>query len=211
MNTNASNAHILTQLALAKPILTSYLPSMAEALAVFASSTLILGSVDTPFRHYWEYTKPGNMIGEPGIAQPFNASLATQEYTSGHVYRWQGIFYVILVFAFLINVLCFLYILLHAKLVTDYTEAHNLFALALNSSQNNRLKGSCGGGPEGRDLAVAWKIGYASAVNHYFVEQANTKHWRRDSHGPNTQAAEAERNRWTGERYSRLRQGRGWL
>jgi hypothetical protein len=84
-NSDPANSRILTQLALEKAMLPVHLPSMAEALAVFASSTLVLGSVDTPFRHYWNYNKPGNIIGEPGAIHQFNASVITQEYTSGHV------------------------------------------------------------------------------------------------------------------------------
>lgn len=178
---------------------------MAEALAVFASPTLVLGAIGTPFHHYWEYFVPDNILGEPGAIHTFNASLTTQQYTSGHVYNWQGIFYVVLLFMFALNVLCFVYILAHAKLVTDYTEAHNLFALALNSRQNRQLKGSCGGGPAERDLAVPWKVGYTSGTNHYFFEQTTRKPWRKQTERPKSGGD------LTGESYSRLSNGRVWL
>ncbi|KAJ3564673.1 hypothetical protein NPX13_g7764 [Xylaria arbuscula] len=45
-NNNASNARILTHLALEKPELNPALPSMAEALAVLATSTLVQGSIN---------------------------------------------------------------------------------------------------------------------------------------------------------------------
>ncbi len=51
---NASNARILTSLALLEPRLPGGLPSMAEGLAVLASSTLVAGSLQTTFRHYWQ-------------------------------------------------------------------------------------------------------------------------------------------------------------
>ncbi len=210
-NNNASNARILTQLILLKPELLSYQPSMAEALAVFASSMLTLGAVGTPFRHYWEYEKPRNILGEPGIVHQFNASVITQQYTSGHVYNWQGIFYVILALMFALNVVCCAYIFLHAKLVTDYTEAHNLFALALNSSPNERLRGTCGGGPQERDLAVPWRVGYSSGANHYFIEQTGGGPWERTVDAKTATSKAANGDGFAGESYDRLRNGRPWL
>ncbi|OAA79859.1 hypothetical protein LEL_03345 [Akanthomyces lecanii RCEF 1005] len=210
-NNNASNARILTQLILLEPELLSYQPSMAEALAVFASSMLTLGAVGTPFRHYWEYEKPRNILGEPGIVHQFNASVITQQYTSGHVYNWQGIFYVILALMFALNVVCCAYIFLHAKLVTDYTEAHNLFALALNSSPNERLKGTCGGGPQERDLAVPWRVGYSSGANHYFIEQTGGGPWERTVDAKTATSKAANGDGFAGESYDRLRNGRPWL
>ncbi|KAM0666950.1 hypothetical protein ACQRIU_004805 [Beauveria bassiana] len=207
-NSDPANSRILTQLALVEPKLPVHLPSMAEALAVFASSTLVLGSVGTPFRHYWDYNKPGNIVGEPGAIHQFNASVITQEYTSGHVANWQGMFYVILGLMCGLNLICAGYLVRNRKLVTDFTEGHNLFSLALNSAPNERLKGTCGGGPEGSDMAVPWRVGYASGANHYYIEETTRRPRRRGRGGQNS---EAEAAKVVGQNYTTLRNSRGWL
>ncbi|KAM3452057.1 hypothetical protein MY3296_004794 [Beauveria thailandica] len=207
-NSDPANSRILTQLALVKPTLAVHLPSMAEALAVFASSTLVLGSVGTPFRHYWDYNKPGNIVGEPGAIHQFNASVITQEYTSGHVAAWQGMFYVILGLMCGLNLTCAGYLWKNRKLVTDFTEGHNLFSLALNSAPNERLKGTCGGGPEGPDMAVPWRVGYASGANHYYIEETTRRPRRRGRGGRNS---EAEAAKVAGQNYTTLRNSRAWL
>lgn len=209
-NANSSNARILTQLALQAPELSTYLPSIAEALAVYAGSTLVIGGLDTPFRHYWEFDKPGNIIGEPGILQPFNASLTTQQYTSGHVAAWQNIFYLVLVLVFVINILCLCYFIIRSGLVTDFTEPQNVFALAVNSPPSAQLRGSCGGGPQKRDLVVPWRVAYARNLNHYFFEEANEKPWRgKYANQPVSTAREFGELR--GSSYKRLSMSRGWL
>lgn len=189
-----ANSRILTQLALRTPYLPTNLPSMAEAIAVFASSTLILASVDTPFRHYWGYEKP--VLGDPGVLHRFNAEIKTQEYTSRHVYKWQRVFYCILIFMVALNVLCFVYIFTHCRKVTDYTEAQNLFSLALNSAPNEQLRGTCGGGPEKEHMGVPLRVGYDSDAKHYFLEQVGQ--------GPLKRARD-------GQNYARLRNSRSWI
>ncbi|OAA65033.1 hypothetical protein ISF_04443 [Cordyceps fumosorosea ARSEF 2679] len=174
-NSNPANSRILTQLILPRAELQPHLPSLAEALAVFASSTLVLGSVDSPFEHYWRWPAKGNILGAPGMAVPFNASMATQQYTSSSMYGWQSMFYAILVIMFILNCLCLVYIIIYRKPVTDFTDAHNLFVLALNSAPSDEIKGSCGGGPEGIDWVVPWRVGLNKA-NHYFIE-TNRKNW----------------------------------
>ncbi|KAL0777684.1 hypothetical protein CaCOL14_005337 [Colletotrichum acutatum] len=175
-NNNASNARILTQFVLQEPQLNPLLPSIAEALAVYASSTLIIGGLNTPFEHYWRHEKM--QLGAPGSLDPFNASIRTQEYTSGHSAEWQKCFYLVLALVFVINVVCLAYLLSRSGLVTDFTEPQNLFALAVNSPPSEQLKGSCGGGPVKRDLVVPWRVGYTSGANHYFFEEANHRPWR---------------------------------
>ncbi|KAF5027490.1 hypothetical protein F66182_415 [Fusarium sp. NRRL 66182] len=178
VNNNASNARILTQLALHSPRLPPSLPSMAEALAVYSSSLIMISAIDTPFVHYWNYTPeeaPGNRVAEgPGFKETFNATLITQEYTSGHTQGWQNIFYVILVLVFAINLFCLCYFILRSGLVTDFTEPQNLFALAVNSPPSVGLHGSCGGGPEKRHLNVPWKVAFAPSANHYFFQDTST-------------------------------------
>ncbi|ATY61579.1 hypothetical protein A9K55_008163 [Cordyceps militaris] len=199
----AANSRILTQLALKTPSLPSYLPSIAEALAVFASCTLVLGSVDTPFVHFWNYSVPDNIMAAPGVLQAFQASVITQEYTSSHIHSWQAGFYSILGLMCFLNLLCLLYLIFHTKFVTDYTESQNLFSLALNSAPDDHLKGSCGGGPEKRDLAVPWRVGYSPGTNHYFIEHATgNKRWNKFT------AREARNSAWNN--FDRLNKKRWW-
>lgn len=173
---NASNARILTQLALTDPSLSPTGPSMAEALAVFASSTLTTGAIDTPFAHVWPYNQP--VLDAPGPRHAFNATVRTQQYTSGHVASWQTIFYVVLGLVLAINVMCLVYFVSYSGLVTDFTEPQNIFTLAVNSPTSVQLKGSCGAGPEKRDLVVPWRVAYAPSAHHYFFEEANHRPWK---------------------------------
>jgi hypothetical protein len=210
VNNNASNARILTQLALKQPRLLSYLPSMAEAIAVFAAPLEVLSAIDTPFRHYWAYEVPDNVLGEPGALVSFNASLITQQYTSGHINNWQGVFYVVLVLVFAINLFCLFYFVLRSGFVTDFTEPQNLFALAVNSPPSAQLNGACGGGPEKRDLVVPWRVAYAGSANHYFFEDANGTPWRgRYKNEPMSTAR--DQGRLQGTSYKRLSSSRQWL
>lgn len=221
-NNNASNARIITQLALTEPSLPASLPSMAEALAVYASSTLVTGAIDTPFRHYWDHEEP--TLGPPGNLQAFNASVKTQQYTSGHINDWQNIFYVILVLVFFINLACLVYFILRSGLVTDFTEPQNLFALAVNSPPSEQLNGSCGAGPVKRDLVVPWRVAYAPSANHYFFEEANGKEGKGKglARGDMPERGQATatgrdfarggaRGKPKGSSYKRLSSGKGWL
>ncbi|KPM37754.1 hypothetical protein AK830_g8830 [Neonectria ditissima] len=210
MNSNASNARILTQLALQEPKLPTSLPSIAEALAVYASSIVVIGSIDTPFRHYWDYDDPLNVVtGGPGHLATFNASLVTQQYTSGHIDNWQNVFYVVLVIVFAINLLCLFYFIMRSGLVTDFTEPQNLFALAINSPPSAQLNGSCGGGPRKRHLEVPWRVAYAPSANHYFFEEANgelpTEQFATET------VCTGRENGPRDSSYKRLSNSRGWL
>ncbi|KAF5693066.1 hypothetical protein FDENT_2326 [Fusarium denticulatum] len=208
VNNNASNARILTQLSLHEPKMPASYPSLAEALAVYSSSLIMISAIDTPFRHYWDQDPdayPENLIPAPGFPQPFNASLITQEYTSGHTQSWQNIFYVVLVLVFAINLFCLGYFIMRSGLVTDFTEPQNLFSLAINSPPSNSFHGSCGGGPEKRHLVVPWKVAYAPSANHYFFQD--------NSPGKETEGLSTARE--YGEprvsSYKRLSMSRTWL
>ncbi|KAG6275601.1 hypothetical protein E4U47_000711 [Claviceps purpurea] len=177
-NSNNSNAHQLTQLALKSPNFLPDQPSLAEALAVFAGSTLVAGSIKAPFRHYWDTNSTHYRKDK---VDSFSASLKTQQYTSGHVLGWQTMFYIVLAPVFFINFACLILIvriLLRSTFVTDFTEPQNLFTLAMNSPPTTQIKGSCGGGPKGRDLVVPWRVAYASIPKHYFLMEANESPWR---------------------------------
>lgn len=145
------------------------LPSIAEALAVMAGSTLILSSQDAPFVPFWNYST-GSVLSEP-VYQIFNASIQAVGYASGGTEEWQGVFYVILVFAFLTSAICLGFMIVEARgrQVTDFTEPQNLFALAVNSPQTTQLEGACGCGPQGTQLKERWFIGMEEDDEHYYI------------------------------------------
>lgn len=209
-NRNASNARMITQLALKEPRLPPSLPSMAEGLAVFAAALEVISAVDTPFHHSWDYEIDGNILGGVGDEQKFNASLITQEYTSGHIQAWQNIFYVVLFIVFAINLCCLSYFIMRSGLVTDFTEPQNLFALAINSPPSAQLNGSCGAGPEKRDLVVPWRVAYAKRANHYFFEEANERPWR-GKYKSEAVTTAREYGEERGSSYKRLSMSKGWL
>ncbi|KAG0155399.1 hypothetical protein PDIDSM_976 [Penicillium digitatum] len=119
------------------------LPSIAEALAVMAGSTLLLSSQNAPFVPFWNYSGNLNVLPEP-VYQIFNASIQAVGYASGGTEQWWGMFYVILVFAFLASAVCLVFMVVEerGRQVTDFTEPQNLFALAVNSPQTSRLEGA---------------------------------------------------------------------
>ncbi|TAQ87051.1 hypothetical protein B7494_g4637 [Chlorociboria aeruginascens] len=175
-NANASIARLLSQLVPTMPHsaaiqLSSNLPSIGEALATLAGCTLLLSTTTSTFYHFWNYTE----TQIPGSFLPFNASLARQEYTSGATQKWQYIFYIILVVVFVTNMICFVYFIVRAGLVTDYTQPQNLFTLSVNSPPSEKLHGSCGAGPEGEQLNVAWQIGIQEGfggAEHFYIKEA---------------------------------------
>ncbi len=168
-DSNASNARVLTEFVLREPSLNTRQPSVAEAMAVYASSALAIGTVETTYRHYWAYE--AHQL-DPGVYEAFPASVRTQEYTSSYEEDWQCVFYAVLALTFVINVVCLVYLLLRGGLVTDYTEPQNLFALAVNSPPSTALSGSCGAGPNLTEMVVPWRVTYAEGYNHYFFEEA---------------------------------------
>lgn len=167
-NANASSGRLLSQLALTTNGLPPLTPSLAEMLAVMGGSTLLLSTIDSTYLHYWNYT---STVLNPGVYETFNASLASQQYTSGPVSHWQGMFYIVLALVFITNVFCLVYFFLRSGLVTDYTEPQNLFALAVNSPPSRRLGGACGGGPQGGMLNVDWHVGQEEGTNHYYFKE----------------------------------------
>ena len=107
---NSSNSRLLTQLMPSTSSLDPALPPIAEALAVMSGYTLLLGAIDAPYVHFWNYSTPNWLLAVP-VDQTFNASVQTQDYRSGCQQRWQGIFYVVLALVFLINIFCLTYLL----------------------------------------------------------------------------------------------------
>jgi hypothetical protein len=168
----ASNARLLMQMVPNKTdglfTLNPAMPSLAEGLAVMAGSTLILSSQDAPFYPFWNYTT--NPVQE-ATYQVFNATLQAISYASGGTEKWQGVFFVILIFAFLTSFVCLVFMIVEARgrQVTDFTEPQNLFALAVNSPQSSRLEGACGSGPLGGQLKERWFIGMEEDDEHYYI------------------------------------------
>jgi hypothetical protein len=176
-NANASTPRLLSQLAVTMPgwgsvSLNNLKPSLAELMAVMAGSTLLLSSKDSTFYHYWNY--PATIL-DPGNLEQFNATVATEQYTSGPLQRWQGMFYVVLFLVFITNVFCLVYFFLRSGLVTDYTEPQNLFALAVNSPESTRLHGSCGAGPEGEQLRVDWHVVEDNSSGHFYFKEGESQ------------------------------------
>ncbi|KAI9746995.1 MAG: hypothetical protein M1835_002268, partial [Candelina submexicana] len=126
---NASNARLLMQFTPKEPKLSNTLPSIAEALAVLAGCTLLLGSQDAPFTHLWLHDPNTPTLGGAGIHENFTALVRTQQYASGGQLRWQSIFYIVLLLVFVTNIFCLIYLLTSGGLVTDFTEPQNLFSL----------------------------------------------------------------------------------
>lgn len=159
------------------------LPSVGQALAVMAGSTLILSSQNAPFVHYFNHTVPNNILPEL-VYQYFPASLQSVGYASGGTERWQGVFYVILVFAFLTSFICLGFVIFEAPghQITDFTEPQNLFAIAVNSPYSSQLQGVCGGGPAGWQLKERWYIGMDEADEYYYIRA------QKDGQGPYTEA-----------------------
>ena len=130
-----STARLLTQLMPTSDSLDPALPSIAEALAIMAGPTLLTGSMDSPFVDFFNYTTEDDVFNHP-VFQQFPATLAYQDYASGGNQAWQGVFYIVLAFAFLLNLLCLGYFIWYGDLVNDFTEPQNLFALAVNSPRS---------------------------------------------------------------------------
>lgn len=100
-------------------------------------------------------------------------------------------------------------------LVTDYTEPQNLFALAVNSPPSRALAGSCGHGPEGKEMRVPFRVGYAAGANHYFFEEGARSENERTtaaamSSGADLLGVDGDDGPY-GKSYKRLSSRRAWL
>lgn len=176
---NASNARLLTQLILESSLspkeLSSTLPSAAEALAVLAGCTLLMGTQDTPFVEFWNYSKaeaPNNILSTPQY-QSFNTTLRAQEYASGGSKGYQHGFFVVLIFVCILNIISLVYFLYQRSMITDFSEPLNMFSLAVNSPPSDIMAGTGRSGPAGRHYKVPW---YVSTDGHdLYLENRNFK------------------------------------
>lgn len=170
----SSNARLLTQFMPTGFKLDRTTPSISEALAVMAGCTVILSGLGSPFVHFWNYTGDNNMVTEPQT-QYFNATLRTQDYSSGGTQNWQGLFYVVLVTVFVMNIGCLIWFFIRSNFITDFTEPENLFCISLNSPPSHRLEGACAGGPEKEQIATKWTIGMDQEREHYYIEEGENQ------------------------------------
>ncbi|KAE8349879.1 hypothetical protein BDV28DRAFT_52387 [Aspergillus coremiiformis] len=185
----ASNARLLMQLTPSGYSLEPDLPSLAEALAVMAGSTLILGTENATLVDYWD--RPDSFITEPEV-QVFNTSMKVVQYQSSGKEEWRGIFFPVLALAWATSLICLGYLIRQkGRQLTDFTEPQNLFTLAINSPTTSRLDGACGVGPQKPHFKEKWYIGMEEEDEHYYIR---TKAEENTPTVPMTQASmEAER------------------
>ncbi|PGH13097.1 hypothetical protein AJ80_06469 [Polytolypa hystricis UAMH7299] len=180
LDTYASNARLLMQLVptFDEKTQTASLdpksPSIAEALAVMAGSTLLMSSENTPFVPGWNYTGARvdeNQILNVPVSQHYKATIQISDYISGGDQTWQAVFYVVLVVVFLTNLFCLVYMYfgIWGAQITDFTEPQNTFTLALNSHPSTRVLGACGRGPEGPELDERWVVRMEEQNEHYYI------------------------------------------
>ena len=169
---DSSNARLLTQLIPKEPALDRSNPTIAEALSVLAGCSLMLSAVDSPFIQGWNYSTTVPVLEEPQY-QTFPGTLRSQEYASGGVQQWQGVFYIVLVSVFLINIFCLVYFIIRGDLMTDFIEPQNLFALAINSPPSRKLEGACGGGPNQEQIQRNWFIKLDSEKEHFYISNGD--------------------------------------
>ena len=136
--TNNSAARLLTQLIPEKPVLDTTIPSIAEGLAAFASSTLLLSAQDSPFVHYWNYTP--NIITP--VPQGFYATVKAYEYQSRYGQKWQQVFYIVLGGTFIVNCYCLIHLAWGRKIWMDVTEPVNLFDMGFSSLPSKGSEGA---------------------------------------------------------------------
>lgn len=196
---NASAERVLSQLVPAysngtETVLSPNLPSLAEALCVLASYTLLLSSTDSPFVHYWDYAySEGGVLPQPAEVT-FPAILSYKDYASGGDQEWKGVFYIILAAVFVLNtfcLICLLYYFIRYGEVTDYTEPQNLFALAINSPPSRFLAGACGAGPSSEMLRRKWCVDMTVPEGGEEAHQSRTpkdKGQRDNAHGTPAEA-----------------------
>ena len=180
----SSNARLLTQLIPSSEKLDPSLPSISEALAVLASCTLLLSSLDSPFTHYWNYSDTVNTLKQPQY-QSFHGRLKTKAYQSGGNKAWQQMFHVVLFLVFVFNVCCLLYLLASGQLVTDFVEPQNTFCLSLLSPPSEALEGSCAGGPDKEHYGTKWNIKLDKTRDHVWFEGKRDRKGIIHNHRPN--------------------------
>ncbi|KAK9783943.1 hypothetical protein SCAR479_00502 [Seiridium cardinale] len=155
-NSSSANQRLLSGFILSKPELQEGLPSLAEALAVWASPTLIDSSLGATFYAGWPHGDENDTLPEPGITEEIVAMYRFRTYISGSATK---------------SVTPGQVALLTVLAVVPILSA-NLFTLAINSPPSRVLQGACGRGPVYKDLGVSFRVGYSESANHYYFEDA---------------------------------------
>lgn len=168
-NANASSARLLTELIPTRPSLDPLMPSIAEALAALAGSTLLLSALDAPFVHYWEYPTP--VLAEP-VSRGFNATVKTWQYQSKVAQPWQLGFFVILFGTFAVSCYCLQYLVRHRKFLADITELPTVFTLAMNSCSSRRLNNGIGRDSEKEEYGTRWSVNVDDSQHLFFENLA---------------------------------------
>ncbi|KAJ3522959.1 hypothetical protein NM208_g12642 [Fusarium decemcellulare] len=184
-NATSNSGMILAELVLRTPSLPSSRPTLAEAFSASMLSTLVSSARGAQVRHTWDHGKPDMPLGidwELDVeeylyrfnkTETFDVSIASQEYTSGHTSKWQGIFFIVLVVIFAINLICLGYLIFQCGIVTDFTEPQNHFSLAISSPSSKKMSGSCSDGPQKEHLSIPWRISRASAGSDHIFEDVD--------------------------------------
>ncbi|KAL9084108.1 MAG: hypothetical protein Q9159_005403 [Coniocarpon cinnabarinum] len=162
---NAANARLVTQFFPTERSFDPQMPSMAEALAVMAGGTLMMGTRNAPVRAMQDYAPDAKLPTET-----FSARLQSQQYASGPISGYQNLFYVILIAVFAGNVLVLTWLIMNRGLVTDFCDPANMFSLSINSPPSHVFAGSCGCGPEGRQYRAKWFVNVDG--EHVFIENS---------------------------------------
>lgn len=155
-DTNAAMPGMLANFAPRAPSVDPTRPSLVEALAVLAASTLLDSMYSASFDGSWIYNVTS--LAAP-VQQPFQARMDIPAHISGPSAPWQNIFLLVLAAVFLLNVAFFYYLLLisvirpyrsrlgyapphrasdSGGLQRDCTNLSELFQIALNSPQPAR-------------------------------------------------------------------------
>lgn len=168
-NANASTARLLTELIPTGPSLSPWMPSIAEALAALAGSTLLSSAIDAPFVHYWEHQTP--VLAEP-VTQSFIASVKTWQYQSKFTQSWQCGFFVVLFGTFAVSCYCLQYLVRHRRFLDDITALPTVFTLAMNSSSSSPAMNSFGSDSEKQEYGTRWCVNIDDSQDPYFESLA---------------------------------------
>jgi hypothetical protein len=208
---DASNSRLLTQLILSpsksdpediEVDLNPELPSVAEALAVMAGSTLLKSMLMAPYVDSYVsaniYSSSTNLsvltlakdydapLLDHTETQYFPATINAQQYASGGPDSGSKAWILVLFLVFLMNIVVLVYFICHNGIVTDFSEPPTLFALAVNSPPSHVLAGSCGGGPRGKQFTINWFVN--NDGDHLYMEPGeqpidDEKHGHVHTHG----------------------------
>ena len=168
-DSNASIPRLLTELIPTNMSLDPSVPSIAEALAALASTTLLSSARDAPFDLLPYHPTPNS---PNGTMQGFSATVSKYEYRSGFAGGWQCSLYVVLAGTFVVNCYCVQYLIRNWRFRTDFTEPPNLFALAINSRPGQGLEEESGGEPCKDEFGRKWSVGLGHHQNLGFEKVA---------------------------------------